>query len=743
MRASTYRLRFGYVLIFVLLQVSVSCRGLSESQADSRNLTAADKFRMETYGKGVLKLKRLGGDTAPFEEDARRLNRTFEQRGIESVREELILSLSRLESVLLQREFGIGTGAPLRPVRNPPRLLLDQDWVQRGTPLDALRQYVDKTRGEPSGDPGAWADRAVGLAILYRRLGEEEYARRAHRAIVYAGSLDIEEASRKYPASMDLYYAGFLQNAVFVHDACRGAWSEAQRKALEARMVEVADFLMMLFVLADGYEDFNNHKVTDVTAIGLAGLALLGENPRGQVYASFAKACYVQRFFPAWDLQGADGGWHEGFSYSNLVVGPAIFFLGAWERTLDEKLWTQSKFLENFPRFVVHHASMRGYLEPFADCIRTEEPEAVGYICAEIGRIYGTRWGAAAADLCFRPSARGRDEQRALVEALWGDRESEVRAAGGDGWDTAGFLRGQVPSAHFTAMGRVCARDNWQEGALRFTLGCSDHFGGHDHMDAGHVSVYGPDGGYALESGHYDGWQTDHWGEHYQRTVAHNTVAVLLDEPSTIDGRMTKVLDDGGQPPVVLHDQPKTAEQWRARRADYDRGDITAFEDRGEYCWTRANAAPAYKGRLSRFVRTLVLLRSVASEPAALVWEDRIQTGEKQSLRWMLHPGAGWRKEGTSIAWGRMKMTWLTPEAIREVRHDRETAHPPKKTTRLAETLPDGRLEWILSPSTAEIRVVVVFHAPNVNVSLSPDGKRVTVGKRTVELGQEVVMRKK
>jgi hypothetical protein len=176
-------------------------------------------------------------------------------------------------------------------------------------------------------------------------------------------------------------------------------------------------------------------------------------------------------------------------------------------------------------------------------------------------------------------------------------------------------------------------------------------FGNHDHLDAGHFSLYykgtltgdsgiyeGPDGGYG----------SDHFLNYYQRSVAHNTLLVLdPDEPTpewwdrNLDSR------DGGQ-------------FWPSSRAEYQSiDDLVALGPRAEilahefgpdpiapdYSYLAGDLAPGYQApspyppKVSEVKRSFVFLNLKDDRhPAALVVFDRV-TSRKPEFRksWLLH----------------------------------------------------------------------------------------------------------
>lgn len=224
----------------------------------------------------------------------------------------------------------------------------------------------------------------------------------------------------------------------------------------------------------------------------------------------------------------------------------------------------------------------------------------------------------------------------------------------------------ELPLTYYfgSPMGQMIARTGWDihggrgAGTAIATMNIGEYlFGNHQHLDAGHFSLYykGP---LAIDSGVYvgthGGYGCEHFRNYYQRTVAHNSLLILdPDETRPLawdpEGRdWVPTSRDGGQFWIAGRlEQPKEIEGIieHGRRAyvvahafgpdpvmpdySYLAGDIT-----------QAYLAPSpYPAKVSQVTRAFVFLNlKSAQHPAALVVFDRI-TARKPEFKksWLLH----------------------------------------------------------------------------------------------------------
>ncbi|MAF10999.1 hypothetical protein CMK11_11175, partial [Candidatus Poribacteria bacterium] len=136
----------------------------------------------------------------------------------------------------------------------------------------------------------------------------------------------------------------------------------------------------------------------------------------------------------------------------------------------------------------------------------------------------------------------------------------------------------------------------------------------------------------ALDSGVYDA--TEHRGNYYARTIAHNTVTVT--DPREAfggatwgGGRTGSGANDGGQMYVggsdLIGDVASGA---------YARGEIVAYQNHDEFTYVVGDATASYSpDKVKEFTRAFLFIR-----PSVFVVFDRVESADASfTKRWLLH----------------------------------------------------------------------------------------------------------
>jgi len=220
--------------------------------------------------------------------------------------------------------------------------------------------------------------------------------------------------------------------------------------------------------------------------------------------------------------------------------------------------------------------------------------------------------------------------------------------------------------------GTMVARTDWDfeggvtSGVAAARMNVKEYFfGNHDHLDAGHFSLYYK-GTLAIDSGTYEGggYGGAHHRNYNQRTVAHNTILVLdPDEPRMRGYRGgPELARDGGQMwvygrPGSPVDLPRLKQKYKrstilahsigpeteAPRFSYLKGDIAG-----------AYAAPApYPAKVERAQRSFAFINLADEDhPAALVVYDVVRAAKAGfQKRWLLHGVAEPEVAGGVTTW--------------------------------------------------------------------------------------------
>ncbi len=162
----------------------------------------------------------------------------------------------------------------------------------------------------------------------------------------------------------------------------------------------------------------------------------------------------------------------------------------------------------------------------------------------------------------------------------------------------------------------------------------------HDHLDRLSFQLYCR-GALALDSGVYEGknssYDSDHWLNYFQRTIAHNTLLVR-DPAEQAFYRGKQVKADGGQLYPRQGDNPMKLET--IAEPDFTIARVLAAETDPEGTWAfvTADAAPGYGPKAELVERSFVFLRGQSDPSAALVILDRVVSRDPSFQKvWLLH----------------------------------------------------------------------------------------------------------
>jgi hypothetical protein len=224
----------------------------------------------------------------------------------------------------------------------------------------------------------------------------------------------------------------------------------------------------------------------------------------------------------------------------------------------------------------------------------------------------------------------------------------------------------ELPLAHLAeGIGKVYARSDWTDSASWLRFECGDYWTAHQHFEVGNFEIYryAP---LAAESGEYQEWGDAHAMNWLIRTVANN--CILVYQPgekwtNMRDGGRMNYANDGGQ--AKKWDWPvDTLQQWLAKREQFTRGRIVAYENQPAWLYVAGDCTPAYSPeKLALWMRQIVFLR-----PGTFVIFDRVVSRKPEFEKtWLLHcrnePGIDGAQAGIRNGKGELVMRTLLPEA--------------------------------------------------------------------------------
>ncbi len=188
---------------------------------------------------------------------------------------------------------------------------------------------------------------------------------------------------------------------------------------------------------------------------------------------------------------------------------------------------------------------------------------------------------------------------------------------------------------HASGIGKVYARSDWADDATWFRFECGDFWNHHQHFETGNFEIFRT-APLATESGEYHDYLSNHSVNYLLRTVAYNCILVYQPDEqwkNLRDGGRNKYANDGGQA-KKWEWVTDNLEAWKAKREQFERGDIVAYENRPEFVYVAGDCTKAYsQTKLSLWMRQIVFIR-----PHTFIIFDRVvSTRPDYEKTWLLH----------------------------------------------------------------------------------------------------------
>jgi hypothetical protein len=343
---------------------------------------------------------------------------------------------------------------------------------------------------------------------------------------------------------------------------------------------------------------------------------------------------------PVLDILG--GALHNGWGYA-LAADQSFCFqnLLAWETATNDKIFTGSFALKDFPKFFVYASKPDGSLVKLDDT--TDRYSDPAY-------PYGTlKWGVndARSILIFPMDIYDDGLARYIVD------KNPFRSAGQRMWRDLIFYDDSVavkdPSAlplveFFQGTGFLSGRSSWNADALFYTFRNRDQFGSHSDAKQNSFTIYYKGSPLAINDGNYPAGASSapSTKSYYRRTVSSNSVLVF--DPSETFYNYATVYNDGGQKFGSYDPVQGTGgyspsyscnaySQAALDSSEYNTAD-NSFEDNPDFTWIRGDASRGYSSKLSHFDREFVHLKNTN----IFVVFDRVESTDPGfKKKWLLH----------------------------------------------------------------------------------------------------------
>jgi len=408
---------------------------------------------------------------------------------------------------------------------------------------------------------------------------------------------------------------------------------------------------------------FHNSTLSKIRCYLHIAYATWGENPRAREFRDYALLrLYEGKVAPVLNEFGAGGGytecgWYGRGSLWNLVqaleLARRIEGYDGFQRA--PRFFYQRlayELLQPYPGLWLY-GSERYPVEGDGSLVyggHNEYPRHVRTVLAQYFR------GSELSRYVAGRSRPGSNSAARLMDFLYEEAPDEAQ-------DLSTF-----PMAHLASgIGRVYARGDWTDDATWLRFECGDYWSGHQHFEVGNFEIFRREP-LATESGEYVDYLSNHDVNWLTRTIAHNSILVYQPDETWSrmrDGGQSEYANDGGQ--TKKWEWPVgDIETWMARRAEFERGDLVAYQNSPQYMYAAGDCTAAYvPTKLTQWIRQIVFVR-----PHTVIVFDRVVSARPEYEKtWVLHCQDEPQVEGRRIAIangeGRLVVERLLPEAAR------------------------------------------------------------------------------
>ena len=543
-------------------------------------------------------------------------------------------------------------------------------------------------------DPRYYGQQVAAFAFLWQLTGDARFAAKAEQCLMtYLGWKDWGFGEDAALGSPDLNLGHMLLGVAAAYDWMQAYLPAGEAAAVAARLGTEAQRMAAGMPNAWWVDQYpQNHNWIDTAGLGLAALALQGEDARAAGWLSIAQANLVK-------LQQAlgpisDGSWHEGVPYQAYGLSMALPFWDALARSgVDLTDLGMLRGLGHYRLLTQIPEAARQTFLPYGDFYGWSPDESLEVLRYTAARF---RDGEAqlAADRWLAAGPRSHyifDLWNGLFEFIWYDPTVAPVKAATLPLDTSfsdqqsSVLRSSQAAGDLTVSfkaGPFGGRFSWER--VKAGAAPGGHLNwGHDHNDDLSFWVHGNGQWLAPEAEGYDASTGENNGNFAHRTAFHNSLLVdglgQLGEDRSND-------DEQGLPWFFLRDAtPMVATAGTAHYAIAGAHGAQLFgASAGVRKWDRLIA-------LSRHRYSLVHDDLQADAPHAFDWICHFQDGASlDTPGWVRGVG----KQGQSLG-------------VRVVAPAAWTATTGSQTAQLMDQFdPDGQTAWVrVRPAVAKASV--------------------------------------
>jgi len=423
------------------------------------------------------------------------------------------------------------------------------------------------------------------LALAYLFTGDTRFGQAALRILTTVAQWDAEGISSILAPYGDELGLSLVKTAAHCYDWLYDLMGPDQETLVRNMLIARADQMVRRLKERHDFLAFPGDSHAGRLPGYLCEHAIaLADDPRAAGWLDYALRA-IMTGFPHWG--GSDGGWAQGIGYGtayNRIMTPPFDALRA-ATGLDIY---QRPFFRKIGRFFLYCASPIGEIKPFGDGGSQGGFGGLASLMAHHAQLFGEpayEWWAA------RAGHKGRGVSGLIELAFPAHVQARPPAD-------------KAPDATFRGVGWAALHSDLAEPSRdTFILFKSSPYASvsHSHADQNTFCVLKGGKALAMPSGYYGpAYGMPHHAEWTRQTKAHCGVLV----------------NNHGQP-------------WRDQGAQ---GHIVAFRSEGPFGYVCGDASAAYAGRLTKFLRHVLLVR-----PGLLCILDEFAAPKPASFQWLLH----------------------------------------------------------------------------------------------------------
>lgn len=423
--------------------------------------------------------------------------------------------------------------------------------------------------------------------LAYLMSGDRRFGLEAKRLLLHFFSWNPEGATSLF--SNDEPAMWVMQRGSRAYDWTYDLFTPEERARIEPVMkARAAQFVKRLTSMPFESNPYSSHPARDVGFLGEAAISFAHEWPEARGWLEYSLKLYWS-VYPAWADE--DGGWQEGPSYWSAYQSFALHFATALRQATGEEI-LRKPFFHNTPYYKLYTNPPYAQMSPFGDNQHARPDSGAGNLMYCFGTLLRDpylRWYSA-----VQRTGAGTGPMGVVLTDPTLAPKPPV----------------DLPQArYFPGTGLVAMHDDLCDPARSAYLVLrSSPMGSvsHGHADQNAFALEACGEPLAIASGYYPWYGSPHHEQWTRQTKAVNSITF-----------------DGGQGQIG--------------RSPEARGKICCFLPGGRFEHAVGVGAAAYGGKLTRFLRHVIHVRSDNGEPGAFVIVDEVAAPQPVRFEWNLH----------------------------------------------------------------------------------------------------------